>query len=50
MRKPAFCINQDKATDQLCGYRPADLRLFLIHVVQSPDFQNPKFQASNHPL
>ena len=27
MRKPAFCICENKATDQLCGYRTADQRL-----------------------
>ena len=27
MRKPAFCICKNKDTDQLCGYREADLCL-----------------------
>ena len=27
MRKPAFCICENKAADQLCGYRTADQRL-----------------------
>ena len=27
VRKPAFCICENKDTDQLCGYREADQRL-----------------------
>ena len=27
MRKPDFCICENKDADQLCGYREADLRL-----------------------
>ena len=32
IRKPAFCICQNKGTDQLCGNRPADQCLcFRLH-------------------
>ena len=33
MRKPAFCICENKAADQLCGnYRTADQRLFFRYI------------------
>ena len=52
VRQPAFCICENKATDQLCGNRVADQRLCFhyidTNVVQSPYFLNLKFQASFH--
>ena len=45
MRKPAFCICENKAADQLCGNRTADQRLcFRYKDVQSLFFLNPKFK------
>ena len=32
MRKPAFCICQNKDADQLCGDRIADQRLCFCHI------------------
>ena len=51
MRKPAFCIYicENKAADQLCGNRTADLRLCCRYVVSSIPLLS-KFQASNHLL
>ena len=49
LRKPAFCICENKDADQLCGNRTADQRLFFAtKIVQSLCFLNPKFQASSH--
>ena len=51
MRKPAFCICENKDPDQLCGNREADQRfVFATWIVLSLYFLNPEFQASNHPL
>ena len=51
MRKPAFCICENKDADQLRGNREADRRLFFaIRIVQSLYYLRPKFQASNHLL
>ena len=50
MRKPAFCICENKDTDQLCGNRAADQRLYFLFLVQSLYFLNPKFQAPSHHL
>ena len=52
VRKPAFCICENKDAEQLRGNREADQRLcfFFARIVQSLYFQNPKFQASNHLL
>ena len=44
MGKPAFCICENKAADQLCGNRTADQHLCFRY------FLNPKFQASSHLL
>ena len=49
MRKPAFCICENKDADQLRGNREADQRLcFRYQIVQSLYFLNPKFQATSH--
>ena len=51
MRKPAFCIGENKDADQLRGNREADQRLvFAIRIVQSLYYLHPKFQASSHLL
>ena len=50
MRKPTFCICENKDADQLRGNREADQRLFATRIVQSLYFLNPKFQASSHLL
>ena len=42
MRKPAFCICENKDADQLRGNREAD---FATWILQSLYFLNPKFQA-----
>ena len=51
MRKPALCICENKAADQLRG----NLKLIsafvcATRIVQSLFFLNPKFQASSHLL
>ena len=53
MRKPAFCIFENKDADQLRGNREADQRLFVFfttQIVQYLFFLNPKFQASSYLL
>ena len=46
MRKPAFCICENKDTDQLrCN---CEAFVFAIWIVQSLYYLNPKFQASSH--
>ena len=50
MRKPTFCICENKDADQLRGYRKADLRLCFSYIVQSLYFLNQKFQAPSHLL
>ena len=48
MRKPAFCICENKDTDQLRGYREDDQRLCFRYIVQSLYFLHTKFQASSN--
>ena len=49
MRKPAFCICENKDADQLRGNREADQRLcFATWIVQSLFYLNPKFHSSSH--
>ena len=51
VRKPDFCICENKDADQLCGNHEADQRLcFRYRIVQSLPFLNTKFHASSHPL
>ena len=50
MRKPTFCICENKDADQLRGNREADQRLCFRYIVQSLYFLNPIFQASSHSL
>ena len=51
MRKPTFCICENKDADQLRGYREADQRLCFRYVDSTiPILSNPKFQASSHLL
>ena len=45
MRKPAFCICENKDADQLIS-----AFVFAAWIVQSLYFLNPKFQASSHLL
>ena len=54
MRKPDFCICENKDADQLRGNREAvtakliSAFVFATKIVQSLYFLNPKFQASSH--
>ena len=51
MRKPAFCICENKDAVQLRGNREADpVFVFTTQIVQSLYYLNPKFQASSHLL
>ena len=56
MRKPAFCICENKDADQLCGNRKADTAklisafVFATQIIQSIYYLNSKFQASSHLL
>ena len=51
MRKPAFCICENKDADHLRGNRTADQRIcFRYTLVQFLYFLNPKFQVSSHLL
>ena len=51
VRKPFFCICENKDADQLRGNREADKRLvFATRIVLSLYFLNAKFQASSHLL
>ena len=50
MRKPTFCICENKDADQLRGDREADQRLCFRYIVQSLYFLNPKFQFSSQLL
>ena len=46
VRKPEFCIYENKDADQLRGNREADQRfVFATRIVQSLYILNPKFQA-----
>ena len=44
MRKPAFCICENKDADQLRSYRAF---VFAIRIVRSLYYLNPKFQVSS---
>ena len=48
LRKPDFCICENKAADQFCGLISGFV--FATWIVQSLYFLNPKFLASCHPL
>ena len=48
MRKPAFCICENKDADQLRGNREADQRLCFRYIDSTISL--PKFQASSHLL
>ena len=50
MRKPAFCICENKDADQLRDNRTADQGLCFSYTVQSLYLLNPKFQASSYLL
>ena len=51
MRKPAFCICENKDADQPRGNREADQRLFFAtQIVQSLYFLNTKFKVFNYLL
>ena len=51
MRKPTFCLCENKDADQLRGNREADQRLCFRFIDSTiPLFLNPKFQASSHLL
>ena len=50
MRKPAFCICENKDTDQLPGNHEADQSLCFRYIVQFLYFLNSKFQTSSHLL
>ena len=50
MRKPAFCICENKDADKLRGYTAKLISAFVFatRIGQSLYFLNPKFQASSH--
>ena len=49
MRKPAFCLCENKDADQLRGTaKLISVFVFATRIVQSLFFLNPKFQASSH--
>ena len=51
VRKPAFCICENKDTDQLCGDREADQRLCFPYTDSTiPFLPKSEFQASRHLL
>ena len=52
MRKPTFCICENKDADQLRGDREADQGLCFRYIDSTIPryFLNPKFQASSHLL
>ena len=52
MRKPAFCICENKGADQLCGNRTKLISAFVFatQIVQSLFYLNPKFHGSSHLL
>ena len=52
VRKPAFCICENKDADQLRGYREADQRLCFRYTDTTIPLLSkfPKFQASSHLL
>ena len=46
MRKPAFCICENKAADQLCGHRTADQRLWFHYTDRTiPLFPKSEFSS-----
>ena len=50
MRKPAFCICENKDADQLRSNREADQRLCFHYIKLFHYLLNPKFQTSSHLL
>ena len=49
VRKPDFCICENKDTDQLSGNREADQRLCFCYMDNTiPPLPKNKFQASSH--
>ena len=50
MRKPAFCICENKDTDQLCCNPEADQCLSFRYMDKSLYFLNPKLPVSSHLL
>ena len=50
MRKPAFCICENKDADQLRGNRVISAFVYATRIVQSLFFLNPKFQGPSHLL
>ena len=51
MRKPDFCICENKDADQLPGnVKLISAFVFTTWIVQSLYYLNPKFQASSHLL
>ena len=48
MRKPAFCICENKDADQLRTAKLISVFVFATWIVQPLYFLNPKFQASSH--
>ena len=50
MRKPAFCICENKDADQLHGNGEADQCLYFHYTVRYLYFLNPKFPFSSHGL
>ena len=50
MRKPAFCICENKGADQLCSNCTADQCLCFRYIVKSRFYLNINFQASCHLL
>ena len=49
IRKPAFCICENKDADQLRG-KLISAFVFVTRILQSLYFLNPKFQAYSHLL
>ena len=50
MRKPAFCICENKGADQLRDKQETDQRLCFHYFVFATYIVNPKFQAASHLL
>ena len=50
VRKPAFCICENKDADQLHGAKLICVFVFATRILQSLNFLNPKFQDSSHLL
>ena len=49
VRKPDFCLGENKGADQLCGYTAKLISAFVFatRIVQFLFYLNPKFQASS---